>query len=69
MKMLQAFREGIENGLNITSMNGNTYTPDQLKVKWLGSQVAVTNDVGMSKAEREGEWTISQYNNLTLNNT
>jgi len=47
-----------DKGTTIVSEIGVRYTKAELQPKKLGSRAAVSNDVGMTKVERRGEWRV-----------
>ena len=42
----------------VVSVAGKRYTADELKPRMLSEHVAIFNDVGMTKVEREREWRV-----------
>lgn len=44
----------------ISGVSGKRYTAEELQPKKLGGRVAVFNDLGMTKKEREGGWQVGE---------
>ena len=63
--ILDALNNGTAKGLNITSKNGNTYTPDSLNLSWHGKHYASFTKGEMTPDEYRAtsEWRIEERNN------
>lgn len=57
MKLTKAIHV-VASGAAVVSAIGRRYTAAELAPKLLGKHAASFNSVGMTKAEREGEWRI-----------
>ncbi|MEK5109903.1 hypothetical protein MHI57_24890 [Cytobacillus sp. FSL K6-0129] len=58
MNLTQAMNALANGAPAVVSVSGKRYTAVELKPRMLSEHVAIFNDVGMTKVEREREWRI-----------
>lgn len=59
LNLVQAIRKLTEGKVTaIVSVIGKRYTTAELQPKMLGGHACVINSVGMTEAERKGEWRV-----------
>lgn len=58
MSIIKALNLGTSKGLNIVSVKGITYTPEDLQLNWFGSHYASFNKVKMTPEEYKDKWKV-----------
>ena len=57
MKLLEALK-AVTAGHSVISPEGRSLSPSELCPQWLGEHCAIYNNVGLTKAELKGEWSV-----------